>query len=589
MRLALVLALSAATSALSVGFGVAEADRLHQSVKKRGDTGHHVVNLVTRETDAAAEEDHDHEEGEEDHDHEEGEVEEGVTFSVTNCHFHDAVQYCIDAQGNEGYIDPDPVPENAPSTYTGCHLHGNATYCMNGQQEVQFVLGSKDAEAGEGEGEEEHDHEEEEHDHDEATFSVTECHFDDDVQYCHDPEGNEGYILPAPAQSNAPSNYTGCHQHDGEDVYCLYGTQEVQFILGVMSASTTSSGQNCHFHAGVEHCEDDSSLTNLDAQACEPIDRDYNIPLRIGLLFVILVTSSIGSFGPTVLKQLFRLSQHNIIVTIIKQFGTGVVISTAFVHLMTHAALIWGNSCLHLTYEATGPAITMAGLFIAFLIEYIAYRLLSKSLTCRNQIANPTGKGSECEEVEACPSHDKVDSETQVGVTSSHSDPDSNNRHPINDKISVLILEAGIIFHSILIGITLVVAADSYFITLFIVIVFHQFFEGLALGSRIADLDSSLLVKCSMALAFALITPLGMGIGIGVLNQFNGNDPSTIIALGTLDSFSAGVLLWTGLIEMWAHDWLWGHLRHAGWLHTGLAMASLVAGLLLMSLLGNWA
>lgn len=48
-------------------------------------------------------------------------------------------------------------------------------------------------------------------------------------------------------------------------------------------------------------------------------------------------------------------------------------------------------------------------------------------------------------------------------------------------------------------------------------------------------------VKLLMAAAFALITPLGMAIGIGVLNKFNGNDPSTIIALGTLDSFSAGI------------------------------------------------
>ena len=127
-----------------------------------------------------------------------------------------------------------------------------------------------------------------------------------------------------------------------------------------------------------------------------------------------------------------------------------------------------------------------------------------------------------------------------------------------------MILEAGIIFHSILIGITLVVTDDVYFITLFIVIVFHQFFEGLALSSRIISItNASLSTKLVMALMFALITPIGMAIGIGVLNKFNGNDPSTLIALGTLDSFSAGVLLWTGLIEMWSHDWLHGHLRNS--------------------------
>lgn len=153
-----------------------------------------------------------------------------------------------------------------------------------------------------------------------------------------------------------------------------------------------------------------------------------------------------------------------------------------------------------------------------------------------------------------------------------------------------MILEAGIIFHSILIGITLVVTDDVYFITLFIVIVFHQFFEGLALSSRIISItNASLSTKLVMALMFALITPIGMAIGIGVLNKFNGNDPSTLIALGTLDSFSAGVLLWTGLIEMWSHDWLHGHLRNSSFVKTTVALVSLILGMLLMSLLGNWA
>lgn len=444
--------------------------------------------------------------------------------------------------------------------------------------------------------EHEHDHEdeageEESHDHEE-TFSVTGCHMHGDLQYCKDPEGNEGYITPTIA--DAPTNYTGCHAHDNE-TYCMHGEEHVQFIVNsadvesAPSSSTSSSSSNCHFHAGVEHCEDDS-ITNADAQTCEAVQRDYNIPLRIGLLFVILVTSAIGSFGPMVLKSLFKMSQENVLITIIKQFGTGVVISTAFVHLMTHAALIWGNSCLRLSYEATGPAITMAGLFVAFLIEYVAYRLLGKS-----RINNKEIQGAHIHDVEQGNNHaDSIQDSMENSIEKS---PENVSAHSINslvdprkEKISVMILEAGIVFHSILIGLTLAVTADTYFITLFIVIVFHQFFEGIALGSRIIDLKTATIVtKVIMALVFALITPIGMAIGIGVLNQFNGNDKSTIIALGTLDSFSAGVLLWTGLIEMWAHDWLFGYLRHTNMVHTVLAMAALVAGMLLMSFLGNWA
>lgn len=91
-----------------------------------------------------------------------------------------------------------------------------------------------------------------------------------------------------------------------------------------------------------------------------------------------------------------------------------------------------------------------------------------------------------------------------------------------------------------------------------------------------------------MAVAFALITPLGMAIGIGVLDRFNGNDPSTLVAIGTLDALSAGILAWLGIVEMLARDWFHGPLHNSSPLRTIVAMVSLLAGLILMSLLGKW-
>ena len=52
----------------------------------------------------------------------------------------------------------------------------------------------------------------------------------------------------------------------------------------------------------------------------------------------------------------------------------------------------------------------------------------------------------------------------------------------------VFILEAGIVFHSIMIGVSLGASGGDQWIPVFIAIVFHQLFEGLALGSRIAQL-----------------------------------------------------------------------------------------------------
>jgi zinc transporter 1/2/3 len=97
--------------------------------------------------------------------------------------------------------------------------------------------------------------------------------------------------------------------------------------------------------------------------------------------------------------------------------------------------------------------------------------------------------------------------------------------------------------------------------------------------------------KLSLAAAFALVTPLGMAIGIGVLHQFNGNDPQTIVAIGVLDAFSAGILLWVGVVEMWAADWVHagGALTDAGLATTCIGLGGLVAGMIVMSVLGKWA
>lgn len=203
-----------------------------------------------------------------------------------------------------------------------------------------------------------------------------------------------------------------------------------------------------------------------------------------------------------------------------------------------------------------------------------------------------------------------------------------------------------------MIGITLVVAGDSFFKTLFIVIVFHQMFEGLALGSRIAALGTktaeeqvqqrlaghsghaapaapaaaatadsktgdlppnyptttastesssveenfkaphfSLTKKCLLASAFALITPLGMAIGIGVLDKFNGSNPNTLLAIAILDAISAGILIWVGVVEMWAEDWMYSssELMNASPIVTILSLFGLMAGMALMGFLGKWA
>lgn len=66
-------------------------------------------------------------------------------------------------------------------------------------------------------------------------------------------------------------------------------------------------------------------------QSCARVERDYNIRLRVGLLFVMLATSSIGVFAPILVAS--YVSPSHPVFTVLRQFGTGVIISTAFIHV----------------------------------------------------------------------------------------------------------------------------------------------------------------------------------------------------------------------------------------------------------------
>ncbi|KAL3425038.1 ZIP zinc transporter [Phlyctema vagabunda] len=497
------------------------------------------------------------------------------------------------------------VRVNAQITLTGCHLESGTEYCFlpNGE-ETAIITGTTPAITGP-----------------QAsstgpitasptaptsvaaettataqTTAITDCHDHGTTQYCVKGDGEEVQVLATATGSDAlPTAYTGCHAH-GTEMFCLAPDGSEVEVVGAAataeSGDTVSEepaeegGENCHFHAGVEHCvgsEGEESATN-----CERRDRDYNVGLRIGLIFPILITSALAVYAPLIMRRLLKMDVSGLVFTIIKQFGTGIIIATGFVHLLTHAELMFGNSCLgELKYEATTTAIAMAGAFIAFLIEYGGHRLAHwRQGLMKSQSSNSSlGEGA----TSTLPPGDSKKEAAPVENLATLSHHHSHHATSPTDTISVLVLEAGIIFHSLLLGITLVVAGDSVFITLYIVILFHQCFEGLALGARIAATASNKTTTWILPMAFALVTATGMAIGIGVLNQFNGNDPSTIVALGTLDALSAGILLWVGLVSMWANDWIYGELKSAPLVKTVVAFFSLVSGLLLMSVLGKWA
>jgi zinc transporter 1/2/3 len=157
--------------------------------------------------------------------------------------------------------------------------------------------------------------------------------------------------------------------------------------------------------------------------------------------------------------------------------------------------------------------------------------------------------------------------------------------------IGVAILEFGVVLHSVLVGLTL--AVDEQFKILFVVLVFHQTFEGLGIGSRLAYLSlppKYRWFQTAGALLYGLTTPIGIAVGLGIRTTYNPGSTTASIVSGVLDSLSSGILIYTGLVELLAHEFLFNkEMMTASNGKLAYALGSMLLGCGLMALLGRWA
>lgn len=158
-----------------------------------------------------------------------------------------------------------------------------------------------------------------------------------------------------------------------------------------------------------------------------------------------------------------------------------------------------------------------------------------------------------------------------------------------SDLITAVVLELALAVHNVLIGLTL--SFSEGFKILFIVLVFHQTLEGLGLGARLATnaLDRHRHIPIIAALIFGITTPVGMGVGLAARHFYVQNTMTTLIVGGTLDAISAGILIYTGLVELLAHDFLFDSIMiKQSNRHVALSVVSVMLGCSLMAFLGRW-
>ncbi|KAI6127261.1 hypothetical protein F5141DRAFT_381580 [Pisolithus sp. B1] len=180
--------------------------------------------------------------------------------------------------------------------------------------------------------------------------------------------------------------------------------------------------------------------------------------------------------------------------------------------------------------------------------------------------------------------------------------------------------------HSLVIGLTLAIKTGSDFASLLVAVIFHQFFEGLSLGIRIASLPSSSsstsealgntepgvhdrpisstlrnvdvefgvtthprtadnqkwdfieILKPTLACSFAVTTPVGIGLGMIVFGV-GGSSAHMRLVQGLMSAISAGMLIYAACVEMLAADFVMDPtLWRSGWRRQCVALGSLLMG-----------
>ncbi|OTA68737.1 Zinc/iron permease [Hypoxylon sp. EC38] len=430
-----------------------------------------------------------------------------------------------------------------------------------------------------------------------------------------------------------------------------------------------------------------SSNHDAERPACGSGDRGaYDTGLHVFALFLILSLSVLACGFPLLSRQSAHSRRAHQIVFLCQHFGTGVLIATAFVHLLPTAFLSLTDPCLPPLFTQGYPP--MAGLIA--MVSVLVVATVESYLTTRgagHSHSHTHTWDSDYEEVEEddqsvqpsgglaarrassrrpadialndlsasqglmadvsplpestprivthAPQEQKVsshgngnDDDDDVFGDDEDLDLNLNELDPVADEdaqplapangnntakrhlesadpqgpltpeeqkrrmLQCMLLEAGILFHSVFIGMAVSVATGPPFVVFLVAIAFHQTFEGLALGSRIAAIQfpRASLRPWLMVLAYGLTTPIGQAIGLAIHRLYDPLSQTGLLMVGIMNAISSGLLLFAGLVQLLSEDFLteksYKLLKGKRRRNAGLAV---LAGSMLMAIVGAFA
>jgi len=298
------------------------------------------------------------------------------------------------------------------------------------------------------------------------------------------------------------------------------------------------------------------------------------VALRLGATCCLFIVSFAGVGFPFFFLRFNERLLETTWFQLTRVLCTGLVVGVALLHVLADAEE-------YLNKVSTYPVADAAALFGIFLMVAI-HELGLMAMNYLRQNADST----QLEE-------GLLDQHAD-GLGHSHSHP-SVELHDVDlagkplQRFVVYMMETSIMVHSVLVGVALgVLQQEMAILSLGTALLFHQFFEGLALSAVAVKSGFEFQSSWHLFLTFTLSCPFGALLGIHFANRYDPKDPRQAWSLGLLNALAAGTLLHIGLVELLPEDF--AHTQHNGRRPHPLArLLALFVGGAIMAVLAVWA
>nr|AAT01414.1 iron regulated transporter [Cucumis sativus] len=335
----------------------------------------------------------------------------------------------------------------------------------------------------------------------------------------------------------------------------------------------------CFFSSKLFH-----NLMNVKPQPHSCTNKDKALRLKIIAIFSILIASVIGVGSPLVTRSIPMLHPDRNMFVILKAFAAGIILATGFMHVLPDSFdMLWSN-CLKENPWHKFPFsgfVAMMSAIVTLMVDSMATSLYTKK---HNEVMPENSpRGGDDHELPVVSGghfhgHHHMDTkETNAGS------------QLLRYRVVAMVLELGIVVHSVVIGLSLGATNDTCTIKgLVAALCFHQMFEGMGLGGCILQAEYKWMKKAIMVFFFSVTTPFGIALGIGLSKTYKENSPVALVTVGLLNASSAGLLIYMALVDLLSADFMGPKLQGS----IKLQVKSYIAVLLGaggMSLMAKWA